>query len=520
MPTKKIYQDLDHLVLLANGVQKAAEAIGSTYGPFGRTVVVQRPSGHILTKDGMSILKELSFKNPLENQGCQLVKSNVEEVNRSCGDGSTTATLLCAGLIDQVKQAIVTNQAESMRSEIQVARGLIRHALDISSFRGDDEFLFMEAAKLSSNNDVDLATVAVQATLDAGLYGHVNVVTGKKIGFELEEVEGLRLDSGWADERFSQGNSTIDLDDPIVAIFKHGITSAKEIIPCIEEASRYPGRPLLVMAPYIFGEALSVMLTNLERGVYASYGVRTPNHPLLSEEWLDTLAALTGASVVDPARGRKPESFDIEWLGGLHSVSIRRRGSVLRSPIDAEDRIMDRIHQLKKSISKSTSTWMSDKLSIQCGMLSEGMINIKVLKHTDLETREIRGRVEDTLHMVRNCINEGFVPGSGNCFNLMSYLCRDQAPRVSRALEQPFRQLCINRGVEPAPRLEAVYGSYRANNNPWIGWDIGQDYLRDLFSKDPILDSRKCSHDSIMSALSLAELILNSSVVVTRDGAK
>lgn len=509
----KIHKGEDAFAKLAKGVELATRAVSTTYGPFGRTVCLERQAGQITTKDGLTVLMDIHLKDSLMNMGINLVRNGSLELNNLCGDGSTTFCVLINALVKELYRAILSGQIEEFISDLNYSESQILEILKYLSIQCVDPNLLHKCAMLSSNGDVELSEIVSSAFIEGGPYGHIDVVSGNKIGYEVEEIEGVIYDRGWASESFSDGAKIIELEDPVIAIFNHGLTAYSDVKNCMEYASQFPGRPLVVIAPYIFADALKYLNLNRKEGVLECYGALLPEHHLIGQTLVDSIVAMSGA-ILHNNKMHKSEDFNADFLGGLSSIKISKDQTIMVPPIDNEGGLINRIHQVRNKIPSEDSPWMKDWLSRHVSHLSGGLTQIKVCCHTESETMELRGRIEDTLNNVRNCMNDGVVPGSTNTYSYLSYMLSEVCPGVARALKSPMAMLCENAGIEADPVLHGYFDSLSRTENPWHGWNVSTQSYIDL--QGDLVESHKKIRETIRISFSIIRTLSKSKVFMVR----
>lgn len=477
-----------------------------TFGPHGRNAFLDRVGGLLITKDGVSVAWEIQLPDPLQNLGCKILRESAIEVNRQSGDG-TTATLLIAGsLLKHLHRMLIAGaDLQQSLSEIKQAQIKILEALRKKAKSASDPRTLHQVTLISANADVEIADIVTEAVLVAGSEGFVSVTDGRKTGLQLRTQEGTVFDRGWVSEKFSKGQPSRKLEDPVVALFAQGLTLHSEMAPAMEEASRYE-RPLLVIAPYVYGEALATMILNDEKDVFSSCAVYTPGSPWDLPGILKDLAALTGATIVDKSAGRFATEFELEWLGGLVSSVVTHQKTILVSPIDAEDRLDKRMGELRAEADATENAWEKEQLLRRAANLTESLVAIEVAKFTDAETRETKSRLEDALHAAQGALREGVVPGAGATYAEMAFLIEKECPPLAKALLAPVEQLAKHAGVSPGCVVEQLRVSG--------GWDPVTNSYRDLSEEPAILDSLQTVVCVIQSAVSAVTTLATSEAAI------
>lgn len=485
------------------GIELATKAVSVTYGPNGKNVFLNRPAGLLITKDGVTVARELSHPDPSINAGLSLVKEACIEVNKSCGDGTTTATVLISAFSQVLKKSLASNKEKEFQKELAFLKKHSNSLVEKFTNKDPSSEQLERLAYLSSNHDQTIASSVLDSLTRAGSYGHIQVVESKKIGIHVTSQEGFFLDEGVHHSEFlCEG-----VEDPIMALFTEGLSSYKDIAPCLEEASRFLPRPLIIITPYIIGEALSTILINKRENDLPVYVTGIPNYHLLNQETYFSLEALTGCQTV-----RMGESFDIEWFGGLSKAILKENSATLYAAYDAENRIIQRIKQLEHKIEVTQEKWIKEKLSVQKALLSGGLVNLEVKYVTDSETREVKGRLEDTLSSLRGAVEEGLVPGGGNSYAFLGYLLREKCPLSHRALFEPLGRI--------AGEDSSIYHNYCLLQNkglsPWEGFDLNCKQSFHLENELSLYESAKTLKVVIEKVCSLLAEISKMEVFIER----
>ena len=509
----KIYPLKDfYLKKVLEGVELANKAISSTFGPYGRNVFLNRPSGLFITKDGLSVARELSHPDPIINLGVTFVKEACIEVNSVAGDGSTTTSILFTELFRLLVRAVASDTVPQFQKDLTELKDTYLEYITQHKRLSEDRETLRYLALNTANENEDIAEVVMDAIEESGSEGFINIIEGKKTGFNLSSFEGYVLDTSLISEEYLQGKTELHIEDPILAIFTQGLSTYKDIAPCLEEGSRYAPRPIVVLAPYIIGEAATTIIKTNSDTEIECHAVNLLGHPFFSSIIEDNLCAITGATKVTKIFRQNNSTFDLEWFGGASSIRITRQKTILENPTDCYDRILNRIDALDSIIDKEKDSWTQKKIREQKGYLSGGFVNIEMCLQTETETREARGRIEDTLFSVQGALEEGLLPGGGNFYFFLSQQYPDNS--VAKALMAPMRSLLISKGVVPPQPFVELYNS--TCSNPWTGWDLVAEKYRAMNLKPYILNSAKTIRLTLEKVLSLVYEISKTGVVVKK----
>jgi chaperonin GroEL len=538
---------------MLEGVAEIAKVVGATYGPKGRTVMLDRAAGLLSTKDGVAVAWELEPEDQLKRLGTRLVQEACDKVNKSVGDGtSTTAILIHAILVECHKWVAAGAHPSLLAQDLKrVAEGFDEARLfDMQRMDVEDEEMLVDVAMSASNGDQEIAEAIVEATNMVGMRGMVVVEEGKGRGVEIISKTGVEIDRGWESlDMSAPDGGPRQLDIPLVAVVDGQLTKLEDVRGILEEATQFP-HPLVILSKGIYGEALKTLVMNdrkLERpdGVpFEVVGVRAPGHQDQMRAYLDDLAALTGATVIDPLTNPLKE-FRSEFLGSAQSVLVKRRSSTFVAFEDKFDLIEARVEQLVREKETSSHSFDVEKLDERIAKLTDGFCVMRVGGNSNAEIRERRGRIEDALNAVRVAAEEGIVPGGGMAYMALSWVLgagqkftglMESAGRpdlavsglgdrvMVKALEAPVRRLIANAGLEPSVVLEDVGKAYTERwpmmQRPiwsWLGWDARMGEVRDFREKPRVFDPHAVVREVVLTAISTASTLLTAEVAITKS---
>ena len=534
------------------GITEMARVVGATYGPRGRTVMLDRAGGLISTKDGVTVAWEVEPACPLRRLGTRVVQEACAKVNALCGDGTTTTALLVHAILRESNKWVAAGAHPAL-----LARDLQRVAetmVDIDMFEVccpkpvEDEGLMREVALTASNGDEEIASALVEAMGRVGSEGMIVVEAGKGRGVELDHKIGMEIEKGWeTSEAAGPGGSSRHLDAPLVAVVDAELTTMAQVTPILEQATQFP-HPLVIVSRGCFGDALKLLVANdrkLERadgGTFEVTAVRCPGHVDHMRHHLDDLAALTGATVLDPVVAA-PENFTSGMLGAAQTVTVQKESATFVAFEDKFPLIEARVEQLRREESVTSSTHDAEEIRTRIAKLTDGFCVMRVGGATDTEIRERRGRIEDALGALRVAVDGGVVPGGGIAYLALSVFL-ELAVRATgddpgtntpifalsglgdeilvRALREPLRALARNAGHEPSVVVESVLAASCAPGDPqpapsWeAGWDAMTGEIRDLRESPVLCDPLEVVKAAVLTAISTASTLITADVALTR----
>ncbi len=504
------------------GVDTLADAVKITLGPKGRNVVLDRGFGApMITNDGVTIAKEIELKDPIENLGAQIVKEVATKSNDVAGDGTTTATVLAQALIKEGLKMVASGANPVF----------IRRGMELASKKVIEE-LTKRAKKVESNEeiaqvgaisagDVEIGQLIAQAMEKVGESGVITVEEARSLDTTLEVVEGMQFDNGYLSPYMVSDSErmVVEMDNPFVLITDKKIANMKELLPILEKTVEL-GRPMLIIAEDVEGEALATLVVNKLRGTLNIAAVKAPAFGDRRKAMLQDIAILTGGEVISEEKGIKLETADINFLGQAKKVRITKDNTVIVDGLGEKDAIQARIGQIKNSIAETTSDYDREKLQERLAKLSGGVAVIKVGAATETEMKERKLRIEDALNATKAAVEEGIVPGGGTILIQIAKAIENfklegeeglGVEIVKKALSAPLRQIVINAGIDAGVVIEKV-----KNSENGIGFDAAKEEYVDMV-KAGIIDPAKVTRSAIQNAVSVSSVLLTTEVAVGNE---
>ena len=519
--SKDIFYNTEARASLKNGVDKLANAVRVTLGPKGRNVVVEKQFGSPnVTKDGVSVAKEIELEDRLENVGAQIVKEVASKTSDVAGDGTTTATVLAQSIISEgLKNVTAGANPMEIKKGIDLAKNRVVEFISKNSKDIPDSNQIAQVATISANDDEEIGTKIAEAMDKVGKDGVITVEESKTAETYLEFVEGLQFDRGYLSPYFVSNSDTMEaeLEDPYILVHDKKITNMKDILPLLEKVVQ-AGKSILIIAEDIEGEALATLVVNKLRGTFNVVAVKAPSFGDRRNAMLEDIATLTGATVVSEERGFKLESTTLDDLGTCKKVVTDKDNTTIVGGGGTSETISSRVNEIKVQIEKSKSDYDREKLQERLAKLSGGVAVLNVGAATEVEMKEKKDRVDDALHATRAAVEEGIVVGGGVIL-LRASKDLDNVETstnlqvgvdiMKRALEGPIRQICLNAGVEPSIIVQKVLDS-----KDDYGYDARNDEYVDMF-KTGIIDPAKVSRVAVENASSISGLLLTTEVAIT-----
>ena len=508
--------------LMMSGVNTLADAVKVTLGPKGRNVVLDKSFGSpAITKDGVSVAQEIELSDKFENMGAQMVKEVASKTNDIAGDGTTTATVLAQTLISEgVKSVAAGMNPMDLKRGIDKATEVVVAALQKSSQPCKDSDSISQVGTISANSDASVGAIIAEAMEKVGKEGVITVEEGSTLDNELDVVEGMQFDRGYLSPYFinNQESMTADLEHPSILLHDAKISNIRDLLPALEAVQK-AGKPLLIIAEDIEGEALATLVVNNMRGIVKVAAVKAPGFGDRRKAILEDIAVLTGGTVISEEVGLSLEGITEDQLGTAKRVEIGKDNTTVIDGAGAKKNISARIGQIKTQIDATSSDYDREKLQERLAKLSGGVAVIKVGAATEVEMKEKKDRVDDALHATRAAVEEGVVPGGGVAFvRAISSLDKlkgdnsDQDVGISicrRALEEPLRQIVTNGGGEASVVLNEVLkgkGNY--------GYNASSEEYGDML-KMGILDPTKVSRAALQHAASISGLMITTEAMIT-----
>jgi len=519
---KEITYGLKARNAMKDGVDKLANAVKVTLGLKGRNVVLEKKFGSpTITKDGVTVAKEIELDDKLENIGAQMVREVASKTSDVAGDGTTTATVLAQSIISEgVKNVTAGANPMSIKRGIDAARVVVVESLKSQKRDvGSDSEKVTQVATISANQDLEIGQKIAEAMEKVGKDGVITVEDSKTAETYLELVEGMQFDRGYLSPYFVTNSETMDseMDDPFILIHDKKISNMKDLLPILEKVVQ-TGKSVLIVAEDIEGEALATLVVNKLRGTFKVLAVKAPGFGDRRKAMLEDIAVLTGATVISEDQGYKLENATMEYLGKCKRVVSDKDNTIIVAGGGKTDAIKARINEIKVQIDKTTSDYDKEKLQERLAKLSGGVAVIYAGAATEVEMKEKKARIEDALHATRAAVEEGIVPGGGvallRAIPALDKLKVSDNQQIGvnilrRALEEPIRQIAANSGVEPSIIVQKVKegkGDY--------GFDARTEKYVKMFEAG-IIDPTKVARVAVENACSIAGLLLTTEASVT-----
>ncbi len=506
---------------LLRGVEKLARAVKATLGPAGRNVILDKKFGSpTITKDGVSVAKEIELECPYENMGAQLIREVSSRTSDIAGDGTTTATVLAEAIYKEgLRNVTAGANPISLQRGIMKATEAIVAQLKVLSKPVSDAKEIAQVASISANSDMEIGGIIAEAMDKVGKDGTITVEEAKGIETTLEVVEGMQFDKGYLSPYFVTNPESMEafLENAYILINEKKISSLKDMLPLLEKVAK-TGRPLLIIAEDVEGEALATLVVNKLRGILNIAAVKAPGFGDRRKAMLEDLAILTGGRVITEDLGIKLESVELSDLGEAKRVTITKENTTLVEGGGTSEGITGRVNQIRRQIEDTTSDYDREKLQERLAKLAGGVAVINVGAATETEMKEKKARVEDALHATRAAVEEGIVAGGGVA--LLRTIKAIEALKlegdeafgaqiVRRAIEHPIRALCANAGVDSGVVVKEVLS---AKGN--IGYNVATDKFEDLV-KAGVVDPTKVTRTALQNAASIAGLLLTTECIIT-----
>jgi len=506
---------------ILSGVNQLTDAVKATLGPKGRNVVIDKKFGApTITKDGVTVAKEVELKDPFENMGAQLVKEVASKTSDVAGDGTTTATVLAQAIYREGSKNVTAGaNAMDLKRGIDKAVLVVMEELKKMSKPTQDKKEIAQVGTISANNDPAIGDLIAEAMDKVGKDGVITVEEAKSMTTSLDVVEGMQFDRGYISAYFVTDAERMEcvLEDALILIHEKKISNMKDLLPILEQMAK-SGRPFIIIAEDIEGEALATLVVNKLRGTLNGCAVKAPGYGDRRKAMLEDLAILTGGQVISEDLGLKLENVKLSDLGTAKKIHVDKDNTTIIEGAGAADRIQGRVKQIKTQIEETTSDYDREKLQERLAKLVGGVAVIKVGAATETEMKEKKARVEDALHATRAAVEEGIVPGGGvallRCVKPLDKLKLDHDQQigvniVKRALEEPIRQIINNAGLEGSVVVQKVRGM-----KPTEGFDAASEEYVDMM-KAGIIDPTKVTRTALQNAASVASLMLTTEAMIT-----
>ena len=521
---------------ILRGVNRLADTVKITLGPRGRNVVLDKKYGSpTITKDGVTVAKEIDLKDAMENMGAQMLREVAAKTSDATGDGTTTATVLAQAIFREGVKA-VTAGANPIALKRGIDKAVTRAILEIKkAAKPVTADMIAQVGAISANGDDAIGKLIAEAMQTVGKDGVITVEDSKTIETALEVVEGMEFDRGYLSPYFVTDNETMDveLENPLILLREKKISSMRELLPILEEVAKL-GRSILIIAEDVAGEALATLVVNRLRGTLSVAAVKAPGFGDRRKDMLEDIAVLTGAKVINEELGIKLENVMLEELGSARRVTIDKETTTIIGGGGDHGALEARVKTLKAQFENTTSEYDREKLQERMAKLVSGVAIIRVGASTEIELKEKKARVEDAMHATRAAVEEGIVPGGGvvliraaKALNKLKLFETDQNGEssgdedeqigvniVKRALEEPLRQIVANAGKEGAVIVERV----RSERNPNIGYNVVTEKFEDLIAAG-VIDPAKVTRSALQNASSIAGLMLTTEVLISESPA-
>ncbi len=522
MAAKQLLFDEAARQSIMRGVTVLTNAVKATLGPRGRNVVIDRKFGApTITKDGVTVAKEIELKDPYENMGAQLVREVASKTSDVAGDGTTTATVLAYAIYKEGMKYVTAgaNSIDIKRGIDKAVETIIAELKKMSKPVADKKEI-AQVGTISANNDPTIGELIADAMDKVGKDGVITVEEAKSMATTLDVVEGMQFDRGYVSPYFVTDPERMEcsLQDAFVLIHDKKISTMKDLLPILEQTARQ-GKPLVIIAEDIEGEALATLVVNKLRGTIQVCAVKAPGFGDRRKAMLEDIAVLTGGTVISEDLGLKLESIKITDLGRARKITVDKDNTTIVEGAGDEANIQGRVKQIKAQVEETSSDYDREKLQERLAKLVGGVAVINVGAATESEMKEKKARVEDALHATRAAVEEGIVPGGGvafiRCIKSLNDLKLDHDQQIGvniikKSLEEPIKQIVNNAGVEPAIVVEKV----KASKDPNFGYDAYTEKYVDMLDTG-IIDPTKVARTALQNAASVAGLLLTTEVMIT-----
>jgi len=522
---KEIKYNIDARALLKEGVDKLADAVKVTLGPKGRNVVLEKKFGApLVSKDGVTVAKEIDLSDPYENMGAQMVKEVASKTGDIAGDGTTTATVLAQSIINVGLKNVTAgaNPMDIKRGIDKAVEKVIKHLASQAQVIGDDLDKIEQVARVSANDDKEIGKLIAEAMSKVHKEGVITVEESKGTTTSVEVVEGMQFDRGYISAYFvtDADKMETELENPHILIYDKKVSTMKDMLPILESSAQ-TGHPLLIIAEDVEGEALATLVVNRLRGSLKVCAVKAPGFGDRRKEMLEDIAILTGGTVISEEKGLKLEHATLDMLGTAEKIAVNKENTTIVNGAGDKEMIKARIGQIKQQISTTTSDYDKEKLQERLAKLSGGVAVLYIGAASEVEMKEKKDRVDDSLHATRAAIEEGIVPGGGvayiraiSALNNLKGENEDQTTGIEiikRAIEEPLRQIAINSGKEGAVVAQTV-----KSGKDDFGYNAQTDKFEKLYASG-VIDPVKVVRVALENAASVAGMFLTTEAVIVEE---
>lgn len=524
MGKKKIAFDLEAREAIRKGVKALAKAVKITLGPRGRNVILEKSFGApTITKDGVTVAKEIELEDSYQNMGAQMVKEVASKTSDTAGDGTTTATVLAEAIYEEgLKNVVAGNNPMAIKRGIEKAVEAIIEKLAKMSIAIKDKKEIAQVGAIAANNDKNIGNIIAEAMEKVGKDGVITVEEGKSLETNVSWVEGMQFDKGFISPHFVTNQETMEcvFEDAFILIHEKKLTSIKDLVPVLEKVAQ-AGKPLLLIAEDIEGEALATLVVNKVRGIFSCCAVKSPGFGDRRKAMLEDIAVLTGTHAVFDDVGINLETLQLKDLGRAKKIIVTKEETTIIEGAGNSNDIQGRIKQIRREIETTTSDYDKEKLQERLAKLAGGVAEINVGAATEIEMKEKKARIEDALHATRAAVEEGILPGGGvallRCRPVLEELKKsihgDEAIGIDiiyRALDAPMRQIVENAGIDGAVVVDHVLQS----SDPNFGYNADTNQYEDLI-KSGVVDPTKVTRFALQNASSIASLLLTTEALIS-----
>ncbi|HOV98850.1 MAG TPA: chaperonin GroEL [Bacteroidota bacterium] len=528
MAAKIINYDTEARSALKRGVDQLADAVKVTLGPKGRNVVIDKKFGApTVTKDGVTVAKEIELSDPVENMGAQMVREVASKTSDVAGDGTTTATVLAQAIVREgLKNVTAGANPMDLKRGIDLAvKKVVEGLREISKTVGDDKEKIAQVGTISANNDQAIGELIANAMEKVGKDGVITVEEAKGTETTLEVVEGMQFDRGYLSPYFVTDADRMEaiLENPYILIHDKKISAMKDLLPVLEKVAQ-SGRSLLIIAEEVEGEALATLVVNKIRGTLRVCAVKAPGFGDRRKAMLEDIAILTGGQVISEEKGYKLENATLAYLGTAERITVDKDNTTIVQGAGKKEDIKKRINEIKQQIEKTTSDYDKEKLQERLAKLAGGVAVLRIGASTEVEMKEKKARVEDALHATRAAVEEGIIPGGGVAFIRAIKKLDELKPEnvdqktginiIRRVLEEPLRQIAANAGYDGAVVVNEV-----KNGKDDYGFNAQTEKYENLM-KSGVVDPTKVARIAIENAASVAGLLLTTEATIVEKPEK
>ena len=525
MAAKNIQFDVDARDRLKRGVDHLSNAVKVTLGPKGRNVIIDKKFGAPqVTKDGVTVAKEIELKDPVENMGAQMLKEVASKTADAAGDGTTTATVLAQAIVTGGLKNVAAgaNPMDLKRGIDKAVIAVVEELKKMSKTVGNDNDKIKQVATISSNNDETIGALIAQAMEKVKKEGVITVEEAKGTDTTVEVVEGMQFDRGYLSPYFvtNAEKMEVELESAYILIYDKKISSMKELLPILEKSAQ-TGKPLLIISEDVDGEALATLVVNKIRGALKVCAVKAPGFGDRRKAMLEDIAILTGGQVISEERGFKLENADLTMLGKAEKISIDKDNTTIVNGAGKKADIVGRVNQIKAQIESTTSDYDKEKLQERLAKLAGGVAVLYIGAATEVEMKEKKDRVDDALHATRAAVEEGIVPGGGVAYiraqkvlDKMEGINPDETTGmaiVRRALEEPLRQIVANAGMEGSIVVQKV-----REGKADYGFNARTEVYENLHAAG-VIDPTKVTRVALENAASIASMLLTTECVISEE---